>query len=62
MIFKSINRCLRRVPCLMELPNLIKTYVIGTLVVHLFLVDPLINFVMVVLIAFLVEVAANYYN
>ena len=58
----EIHKCLFRVPCLMEPPNLIKTYVIGTSVVLLCLVDPLINFVVVVPIAFLVEVAMNYYN
>ena len=43
----------------MEQPTLIKTYVIGTSVMPLFLVDPLTDFVMVVLIAFLVEGAVN---
>ena len=46
----------------MEQPNLIKTYVIVTLVLYMFLVHLLINFVMVVLllIASLVEAVVNY--
>ena len=46
----------------MQQPTLIQTYVIGTLVVPLFLVDPLVIFVMVVIIASPVEAVVNYYN
>ena len=54
----SLNKCLHRVPCLTEPRNFIKTYVVGTLVVHLCLVDLVINFV-TELIAFLVTAAVN---
>ena len=44
----------------MQQPTLIQTYVIGTLVVPLFLVDPLVIFVMVVLIASPVEAVMKF--
>ena len=44
----------------MQQPTLIQTYVIGNLVVPLFLVDPLVIFVMVVLIASPVEAVMKF--